>query len=163
MLLGAVLGAHGIKGEVRVKTFTLNPENLGRYGPLETKSGRQLAVASVRAIKANEAIVAFEGIDDRGAAEGLKGQELRIARAALPRTDPDEFYPADLIGLDVADRSGKPLGKVLALHNFGAGDIIEIAFLDGKTDFVPFSADTVREIDLASGRIVVELPPETDD
>jgi 16S rRNA processing protein RimM len=163
VLLGAVIGPHGIKGEVRVKTFTLNPENLGLYGALATKSGRRLNVAALRATKAGEAIVAFEGVDDRNAAETLVGEELYIERAALPEPEAGEFYGADLIGLTVEDLSGKHLGKVLALHNFGAGDMIEIELLDGKTELIPVSADTVRAIDLASGRIVVQPPPETDE
>jgi 16S rRNA processing protein RimM len=163
VLLGAVLGAHGIKGEVRVKTFTLNPEDLGRYGPLSTRSGRRLAVVAVRASKSGEAVVAFEGIKDRNGAEALDGEELYIARAALPPPEAGEFYHADLVGLAVADRSGSIFGKVLALHNFGAGDIVEIEFTGGKTEFVPFNAATVRAIDVASGRIVIDIPPAVED
>jgi 16S rRNA processing protein RimM len=163
VLLGAVLKAHGIKGEVRVKTFTLNPGDFGRYGPLMTKSGRRLAVTATRALKGDEAVVAFEGIRDRNGAEALEGEELYIARGALPSPEAGEYYHADLIGLAVADRAGSVLGKVHALHNFGAGDIVEIEFAGGKTEFVPFNADSVLSIDVPGGRVVIDLPPATED
>ncbi|HYM18686.1 MAG TPA: ribosome maturation factor RimM [Micropepsaceae bacterium] len=159
MLLGAVLGAHGIKGEVKVKTFTLKPENLGLYGPLTTRSGRRLKVLSVRATQTDQAVVAFDGIGDRNAAEALISEELFVARAAFPAPEPGEFYEADLLSLKAEDRTGKPLGKVRALHNFGAGDVLEIELLGGNTEFVPFHGDAVHAVDLKAGRIVVELPP----
>jgi 16S rRNA processing protein RimM len=160
VLLGAVLGAHGIKGEVKVKTFTLTPENLGRYGPLATKDGRELVVASLRPTDTGQAVVAFQGVDDRNAADALRGEELFIARAALPDADAGEFYEADLLGLQAEDRTGKHLGTVRALHNFGAGDVIEIELAGGDTEFVPFQGDAVLTIDVKGGRIVVELPAE---
>ncbi len=163
MLLGAVLGAHGIKGEVRVKTFTLNPENLGRYGALTATSGRRLEVTAARAAKPGEAVVAFEGISDRNAAEALDGERLFIDRAALPKPETGEFYETDLIGLRAEDRAGKPVGKVRALHNFGAGEIVEIELSDGRTEFIPFTGDTVLAVDVAGGRIVIEIPPVAED
>ena len=161
--MGAILSAHGIKGEVKVKTFTLKPGNLALYGPLITKSGRRLTVLSARATQIDQAVVAFEGVGDRDAAETLNGEELFVSRAALPPPASDEFYEADLLGLKAEDRTGKPLGKVRALHNFGAGEVIEIELLDGNTEFVPFHSDSVEAVDLEGGRIVIELPSVSED
>lgn len=157
VLLGAVIGAHGTKGEVRVKTFTLNPEDLGAYGPLATDDGRYLSVASLRAGKPGEVVVRFNGIVDRNAAEALKGRQLSVARSALPAPDEDEFYHADLIGLAVEDKDNAPLGRVRALHNFGAGDVMEIETSAGATEFIPFNASTVLKVELTK-RIVIEPP-----
>jgi len=160
--LGAVIAAHGIKGEVRVKTFTQSPDALTAYGPLATKSGRVLSIASLKPGKGDEAIVQFEGVVDRNAAERLKGEQLSVSRDVLPELEPDEFYYADLVGLRVEDADGNELGRLTAMHNFGAGDIIEIAAPDGATGLVPFNAETIREIDVAGGRIVID-PPRYED
>jgi 16S rRNA processing protein RimM len=156
--LGAVIAAHGIKGEVKVRTFTSSPDALSAYGPLATDKGRALTIVSLNPVKGDEAIVRFEGIDDRNQAETLKGQQLFVARASLPEPAADEFYLADLVGLRVEDVAGAHLGKVRAVHNFGAGDIIELARAGGGTDFIPFNSSVTREIDVAKGRIVIEPP-----
>jgi len=161
VLLGVVIGAQGLKGEVKVKTFTESPEKLGAYGPLSTKDGKRFAVKAVRAAK-DSAVVALEGVDDRNAAEALKGAELFVARAMLPATGANEFYYADLVGLRAEDTEGRAMGTVRALHNFGAGDVIEILRDDGDEVFLPFSKDVAREIDLAGGRIVIAAPEEVE-
>ena len=153
--LGAVIGAHGIKGEVRVKTFTLSPDTLGAYGPLTTDDGRRLQVSALRAGKPGEAVVRFEGVADRNGAEALKGRQLFVPRDALPPPEADEFYHADLIGLAVEDTSNTALGRVRALHNFGAGDVMEIETRSGATEFVPFNV--VLKVELPT-RIVIEPP-----
>jgi 16S rRNA processing protein RimM len=158
ILLGVVTAAHGIKGEVKVKTFTQSPEGLGAYGPLVVEDGRQFEITALRVSKPDEAVIRFAGIADRNAAESLKGQRLYVPRAALPATQADEFYQADLIGLKVEDRSGNLLGTVCGVHNFGAGDVIEIEFSGGATEFIAFSDANVPVVDLAAGRIVIELP-----
>ena len=155
VLLGAVIGAHGIKGEVRVKTFTLTPDALGAYGPLTTDDGRRLQVGALRAGKPGEAVVRFDGVADRNAAEALKGRQLFVPREALPVPEADEFYHADLIGLQVEDTSNTVLGRVRALHNFGAGDVMEIETPSGATEFVPFNV--VLNVELPT-RIVIEPP-----
>lgn len=155
ILLGAVLGAHGLKGEVKVKTFTEAPDSLGAYGPLTTEDGRQLRVANVRPTKGGEAVVELKGISTRDAAESLKGQKLYVSRAALPEPAQGEYYLADLVGLAVEDETGKRIGTVAALHNFGAGDVIEIEAGDGTTDFIPFTDAAVPIVDIAGGRIVI--------
>ncbi len=162
ILLGAVIGAHGIKGEVRVKTFTDDPSSLGAYGTLITGKERELRVDQVSASKPGEAIVWFGGIRDRNAAEALKGTQLFVPRSALPEPEPGEFYHADLVGLSAEDESGAPLGRVKAIHNFGAGDLIELEFAGGTTRFFLFSDDTVPVVEPGK-RIVVRLPKDDDD
>jgi 16S rRNA processing protein RimM len=161
VLLGVVTGAHGLEGEVKVKTFTDVPESLGLYGPVTTADGRQLSVASVRSPKGGEAIVRFKGIAGRNAAESLKGQKLFVPRSALPEPEADEFYHVDLIGCAAEDKDGKSVGTVLAVHNFGAGDMLEIGE-GGDTRFVPFTDDTVPSVDLKARRIVVALTADED-
>ncbi|HXL99594.1 MAG TPA: ribosome maturation factor RimM [Rhizomicrobium sp.] len=159
--LGVVIGAQGLKGEVKVKTFTAAPDNLGAYGALHDTEGRKYSVTAVRAAK-DCAIVQFDGIRDRAAAERLKGVELFVARAALPAADADEFYHADLVGLHAEDTEGRSMGIVRAVHNFGAGDVIEIARPDGDEVFLPFTREVAREIDVAGQRIVIAAPEETE-
>ena len=157
VLLGVVLSAHGLKGEVKVKTFTGTPDALGAYGPVVTQDGRQLHVAHLRPTKADEAVVQFKGVSGRDGAESLKGQRLSVSRSALPEPEEDEFYLADLIGLSVEDKAGKPLGTVKGVHNFGAGDVLEI---DGAVEYLPFTEETVPVVDLKNRRIVVVPPGE---
>lgn len=158
VLLGVVLGAHGLKGEVKVKTFTDSPASVGAYGPVTTGDGRRFLIADLRPTKGDEVIARLKGIADRDSAESLKGQRLYVARAALPEPEDDEFYHADLLGLAVEDQSGAVLGTVKGIHNFGAGDIVEIAAPDGGVDFVPFTEESVPVVDLKGKRLVV-VPP----
>ena len=162
VLLGVVAAAHGISGEVKVKTFTESPDRLGAYGPVTTEKGRMLEIAQLRLTKADEAVVRFAGIENRNAAETIKGAHLYVPRAALPVPEPGEFYHADLIGLGVEDGSGNRLGTVHAVHNFGAGDVLEIAFADGGSEFLPFNDTSVPLVDVAAGRVVVVMPHDTD-
>lgn len=146
--LAVVIGAHGVGGEVRLKLFT---EDLALY-PRLVGDGRPLTVKSLRG-GANGTIVRFAEIIDRNAAEGLRGTELRVPRAALPPLGEGEYYHADLIGLPCFDRNGEALGRVVAVDNFGAGDVIEIERPDGQRFMVPMRADAVPEWD-ASGMVV---------
>jgi 16S rRNA processing protein RimM len=157
VLLGAVIAAHGTKGEVRVKPFTLAPDALGAYGALQTDDGRSLSVASLRTGRPGEVIVQFDGVRDRNAADALKGRQLSVPREALPPPDKDEFYLADLIGLQVEDAASSPLGKIRALHNFGAGDVMEIETPSGTTEFIPFNSAVVRKVELPT-RVVIDPP-----
>jgi 16S rRNA processing protein RimM len=157
ILLGVVIGAQGLSGEVKVKTFTAAIENLRGYGPLHAQDGRELIAVSARHAKADIAVVRFRGVDDRNAAEALKGTELRVAREALPPTDDDEFYHADLVGLRAEDAEGRTLGTVKGIHNFGAGDVIEIERADGGDLFLPFTRETVPTVDLKSSRIIIAV------
>jgi 16S rRNA processing protein RimM len=162
VLLGVVIGAQGLKGEVKVKTFTGTPERLGAYGALHTKDTRRFTVLNVRVAK-DVAVVRFEGIVSRETAESLKGIELYIARSALPPGEPHEFYHADLIGLRAEDEVGRSIGKVIAIHNFGAGDVIEIEREDGGgAVLMPFTREIVPTIDIHEGRIVIAAPEEVE-
>lgn len=163
ILLGVVIGAQGLKGEVKVKTFTESPDKLGAYGALHAKDGRRFVVQTARAAKADIAVVRFDGVADRNAAEKLKGLELFVARDALPPTDEEEFYHADLIGLAAHDTDGRVLGTVSAIHNFGAGDVIAIARADGSDMILPFTRGVVPTIDVKAGFIVIAVPEEAED
>jgi 16S rRNA processing protein RimM len=155
ILLAVVTAAQGLKGEVRVKTFTEAPETLAGYGVLHTAEGRKLEIAALRVSKGDGAVVRFGGIDDRESAERLVNAKLLIERDALPATAPDEFYHADLIGLRAQDGEGRMIGEVRAIHNFGAGDVIELERLGGGTLLLPFSRDFVPRIDFANRCIIV--------
>ena len=155
-----VTGAHGTRGEARLRSFATSLEAIADYGPLErSDGGAPLEVVSLRPAK--DGIVArFAGIGDRNAAEALKGVELSIARDRLPEPEAEEFYFADLIGLAACRADGTVLGEVTAVHNYGAGDVIEVRLADGgRTVLLPFTRDTVPEIDTAGRRMVV-APPE---
>lgn len=161
VLLAAVIGAQGLKGAVKAKIFTAEPDALPRYGSLHTRGGRSLTITAFRPSRPGEAVISFAGIDDRDAAEALKGEDLFVARDALPATEADEFYHADLIGLEARDSEGRVLGKVSGLHNFGASDVIEIARPDGDHLLMAFTRETVPEI--GEGYIVVAVPEDAED
>jgi 16S rRNA processing protein RimM len=152
--------AHGVRGAVKLWTFTEDPLAVRDYGPLLTKDGaRQFEVAQVRAAK-DHLVATFKGVATREDAERLNGIELYVAREKLPETDDDEYYHADLIGLAAVNTADEPLGRVAAIHNFGAGDIIEIAPPHGPTLLLPFTNAVVPTVDLKGGRVVIELPKE---
>lgn len=152
--------AHGVRGAVKLWTFTEDPFAVRHYGPLLSKDGkRQFEVAQVREAK-DHLVATFKGVTTRDEAERLNGIELYVAREKLPTTDEDEYYHTDLIGLAAVTTDGEPLGRVLAIHNFGAGDIIEIAPPKGPTMLLPFSNAVVPEVDLTGGRVVIALPQE---
>jgi 16S rRNA processing protein RimM len=152
--------AHGVRGAVKLWTFTEDPLAVRRYGPLSTKDGkRQFEIAQARAAK-DHLVATFKGVATRDEAERLNGIELYVARDKLPATAEDEYYHADLIGLAAVTTTGEALGRVLAIHNFGAGDIIEIAPIKGTTLLLPFSNAVVPEVDIKGGRVVIELPQE---
>jgi len=152
--------AHGVRGAVKLWTFTEDPLAVKRYGPLVTKDGtRQFEVAHVREAK-GYLVATLSGVATREEAERLNGLELYVARGKLPATSEDEYYHADLIGLAAVDAAGEPVGRVIAIHNFGAGDIIEIAPPQGSTMLLPFTNAVVPTVDLEGGRVVIELPDE---
>jgi 16S rRNA processing protein RimM len=152
--------AHGVRGAVKLWTFTEDALAVTRYGPLATKDGaRQFELAQAREAK-DHLVATFKGVTTRNEAERLNGLELYVARDKLPATDQDEYYHADLIGLAAITATGEPLGKVIAIHNFGAGDIIEIAPPAGTTIMLPFSNAVVPTVDIAGGRVIIALPEE---
>lgn len=157
------MGAQGLKGEVKAKVFTDAPDALPRYGVLHDKNGRKFKITAFRPVKEGEAVIAFEGIADRNAAEGLKGTQLFVDRAALPEPEEDEFYHADLIGLEARDSEGRLLGKVAAVHNFGASDVIELLRSDGDQVHLAFTRETVPHIHIKDGYIIVAVPEDDED
>jgi 16S rRNA processing protein RimM len=157
--VGQIGAPHGVRGEVRLRSFTAEPEAITAYGPLETEDGRVLEIESLRPAK-DHFVAMFAGIGDRDAAEKLANLKLYVRRERLPAlAETDEFYHADLIGLAVVNKAGEPLGTVLAIHNFGAGDLIEVRLNGGKTELVPFNERNVPRVDVAAGRIVIEPSP----
>lgn len=153
--LGAFAGAHGVKGEAKVKTFTASEDAISRYGAVESEDRRRrFTLRFIRVVKPGLALVAAPEIASREDAAALAGTRLYVDRARLPDADEDEFYIEDLVGLAAAADDGAPLGKVIALHNFGAGDIVEIRGDDGAL-MVPFTLAAIPEVDIARGRIII--------
>ena len=163
VLLAAIMGAQGLKGEVKAKIFTATPDALPRYGKLHARDGRTFTITAFRPTKPGEAVIAFSEVRDRSAAGALKGTELLGSRDALPETGEDEFYHADLIGLEARDSEGRVLGKVHALHNFGASDVIELIRPDGDSVHLAFTRETVPTIKIAEGYIIVAVPEDDED
>lgn len=161
--LGQIGAPHGVRGEVRLRSFTANPDDITNYGPVQTEDGHVVQIESLRPAK-DHFVARLAGVSDRDAAERLTNVKLYVPRERLPAPEgADEFYHADLIGLAVIDRSGNDLGTVLAIHNFGAGDLVEIKpATGGTTKMLPFNEATVPVVDLAAGRLVVEPPVEQD-
>jgi 16S rRNA processing protein RimM len=156
--------AHGVRGEVKLWSFTEDPAAVAHYGPLETQDGtRCFEIEALRAAK-DHFVARIAGVSDRDAAEKLRNIELYIPRARLPKIEEtDTFYHADLVGLDAVTPAGARVGIVHALHNFGAGDIIEIAPAGGGDPLMlPFNETTVPKIDVAARQIVVVPPAETE-
>jgi 16S rRNA processing protein RimM len=154
----ARIGApHGVRGEVKLFSFTADPLAVRDYGALESEDGAtRFEITAMRPAKGH-LVAAFAGINDRDAAERLTNVHLYVPRARLPAPAADEFYHADLIGLAAFDTGGAPLGTVIAIHNFGAGDLVEIAPAQGGTTvMVPFTEAAVPTIDIAGQRIVVD-------
>jgi 16S rRNA processing protein RimM len=159
-------GAHGLRGEVKLKSFTADPMAVSDYGPLTTEDGSAtFEIEAVRPAKGH-LIARFRGIADRDAAERLANVRLFVPRERLPPLAADEFYHADLIGLSAVTADGTEIGTVVAVHDFGAGDIVELLPLGGGTTImVPFTPAFVPSVDIANGRIVVvplEAAPEND-
>jgi 16S rRNA processing protein RimM len=161
LLMGRIGAAHGIKGEVRIQSFTEDPLALVGYREFSTnRPGLTVIVEQARATT-NVLVARLKGVADRNAAEKLNGVELYIERDRLPGiTEDDDFYLADLIGLDARGLDGQSLGKVLAVPNFGAGDILEIGGAGRETQLIPFTRAAVPEVKLAEGYVVVDPPLE---
>ena len=147
--------AHGIRGEVRLRSFTGDPMAIASYGPLESEDGtRRFTIETLRPAK-DHFVARLAGVSDRNAAETLTNLKLYVSRDRLPPAAEGEFYHADLVALEAVTPDGAPLGTVTAVHNFGAGDVIEIKPESGEALLVPFTDAAVPEIDIAAGRMVV--------
>lgn len=160
--IGVIGAPHGVRGEVRVKSFTEDPAAVATYRPLTDKTGaRRFEIVSFRVLKAEMGVARMSGVSTREAAEALNGVGLFVARDALPVTqDDDDFYHADLIGLRVETTAGTALGEIVAVQNFGSDDLLEVRLAGGRrTVYLPFTKAVVPMVDLAGGRVVVD-PPE---
>ena len=153
--VGAITGAFGVKGEARIKSFCANPKDIAGYSPLTTENGHSFDLTITRSVKEGFA-VRLSGVPTREDAEALKGTRLYASRDQLPQLPDDEYYHADLINLLVVDTGGTELGRVRAVHDFGAGDVLDI--VGGKKPIMlPFTLAAVPTIDLTAGRIIADL------
>ncbi len=155
--LGAIVGVHGIRGEVKVKSFSSDEKNLTRYGLLSNDKGDKRFELKIVGHSKELLRCKIKGVDDRTTAETLIGTGLYIDRALLPELKDEEFYHTDLIGLEVKNSSSEVLGQVNALYNFGAGDILEIKMNNGSLEMVPFTKSFVPVINIKDGYIIVEM------
>ena len=159
VLLGTIAAAHGIRGEVMLRTYTSDPEAIAHYGALSDKTGKQIfKIKSVRATPKG-VIARIDGVNDRNRAEALRGTDLYVGRERLPDTDAQEYYHADLIGLEARDSAGAVIGVIVSVANFGAGDLLEIRkSRTEQTEYVAFSAVNVPHVDIAAGHLVIVMP-----
>jgi 16S rRNA processing protein RimM len=159
VLLGRIAAAHGLRGEVMIQAYTEPPENIAAYGPLTDRSGTSVFHIACRRVTAKGVIARLAGVKDRGAAEALKGTGLYVVRDRLPPAAAGEFYHWDLIGLAAVNAQGRLLGEIIAVHNYGAGDLLEVRLAGAATtQLIPFSDAFVPQVDLTAKRAVVVLP-----
>jgi len=162
VLVGVFGAAHGVRGEIRLKSFTGDPAAIGDYA-LSSKTGEVFKLDALRPIKDNMFVARIAGVSDRTGAEKLTNVEIYVNRAQLPPADEDEFYYSDLIGLRAESAAGELIGHVRAVENFGAGDIVEIIPPSGDSLLLPFTKAVVPVVDVAGGKIIVELPEVVDE
>ena len=156
--LGTIATAHGIRGEVKLRSFTADPYDITSYGPLSDKTGKQYNITVTGGTK--DALIArIEGVTTRDAAEALRNTELFVARDALPETDEHEYYHADLIGIKLSLESGEAFGTITGVHNFGAGDLVAVMLASGEEELLPFSKATFPNFDIKKGMGII-VPPE---
>ncbi len=162
VLLGRFGAPHGVRGEIRLQSYTADPLAIGWYGPLTDRFGaKRLRLLSVRPQGKDMLVARVEGVADRASAEALTGVELYTPRDSLPAPDEDEFYLADLVGLRAETRDGEWIGVVVAVRNFGAGDILEVApQAGGETLLFPFTKAVVPVVSVSEGRLIIEAPDE---
>lgn len=161
LCLAAIAGAHGVRGLVKLKTFTEVPESVAAYGPLSDEAGRRSFSLTLKGKAKDLLLAAIEGVETREAAQALRGTRLYVERSRLPEPeDPEEFYVADLIGLAAETAAGERLGRISDVADHGAGPILEVTPEDGPVFDLPFVRAVVPTVDIAAGRVVVELPEE---
>lgn len=158
VLLGVVAAPHGVRGLVRIKSYTDDPMAVASYGPLSDETGRKkYRVEALSAVK-GAVLARIEGVADRTAAEALRGLRLYVERSALPAAGEREWYEADLVGLPAVGRDGRDWGKVIAFHDFGAGPVMEVSGGSRRSLMLPFTDEAVPEIDVEGGKVVVDPP-----
>lgn len=156
--IGAIKGVHGVRGQVRVISYASQPEDIFAYAPLTDEKGGQVFALTFRGMGNDHFIAAIEGVTTREAAEKLKGTKLFVPRDLLPEEEEDEYYHADLEGMDVRDDKGASLGRVVAVHDYGAGPFLEVQPPKGKTFMVPFKDEFVPVVDADAGFLTTLLP-----
>lgn len=161
LCVGVILGPHGLKGAVRLKSFTDRPGDVVAYGPVEDEAGQRRFQLTLVGEGKGCVMVQIEGVGDRQAAEALKGAKLFVARSALPAPGEEEFYCSDLVGLTALRADGTELGKVTGMFDFGGGDIIEVTCPGGAV-MLPFTRAVVTAVDLKGGRLVIEVPADVE-
>lgn len=162
LVVGVVTGAHGVRGNLRVKSFTADPADLTAYGPLTDATGQTVYDLKVTGMVKGQLICVLSDCRDRNRAESLRGLEFYLERDLLPETDEDEFYHADLIGLDAVRDDGQALGRVRAVFDFGSGDMLEVVQDDGKVALYPFTLAVVPTVDVKAGTVTIVPPEEVD-
>lgn len=156
--LGVISGAHGVRGQVKIRSFTSSPDDISSYGALRDKAGKIYNINITG--RTNDVLIAsIDGIDDRDSADKLRNIELFVERSALPEPDKDEYYLEDLMGLEVLTQDNMHYGYIISVNNFGAGDILEIKLASGKEEFQPFNKSIFPVIDIKNKRLII-LPPE---
>ena len=162
VVVGQFAGAHGVRGQFKLRSFTASPEDVAAYGPLATQDGRMLSVRLVREVKPGLFVAQAREIGSPEACEAYKGALLCVPREALPAPEDDEFYLEDLAGLGAVTPEGEPAGRVRAVVNHGAGDVVELEDVPGRKGLVlvPFTREDVPEVDLAGGTLTVVLPED---
>ena len=156
--IGAIVGPQGVRGQFKVKPFTVALKSLSAYGPVTTNNGQQLMLQIISVNAKGLAIVRAKGVDTRDAAEALRGVTLYVVRESLPEPDDGEFYHADLLGMLVKGQDGVPLGSLIAIHDFGAGEIAELAPRKGPTIMVPFGGDRLIAVDMVAKELCLSVP-----
>lgn len=161
--LGLIVGSKGLRGEVKVKSYTDDPQDVAAYGPVSTDDDRTLNLTVTGAGK-GVIIANVEGVEDRTQADALKGLRLYVERSALPPPDADSLYQADIVGLKAVRTDGESLGEVVAFHNFGAGDVMEVQAEGRESILIPFTDAAIAEVDIAGQQILITpLPGLFDD
>lgn len=158
VLLGQFGSAHGIRGDVMVRTFTAEPEAIASYGPLTDGTASKAYTLRIVRVTDKGVVARVDGVADRTAAEALRGIELYVARTKLPQTEQSEYYHADLIGLTAVLQSGEKYGRVSSVQNFGAGDLLEIERAGSPSEYIPFTNANAPVVDFAAGTVVI-VPP----
>jgi 16S rRNA processing protein RimM len=158
--VGQITSAHGIRGEVKIKSFTANPEDIGGYGDLTDEAGEKSFSLRLRSALNNMVIAGVKGVTSRSAAEELRGTKLFMARSKLPKPEEGRFYMADLVGLEAVDAEGNAVGRVTDAMNFGAGDIIAVKNEAGREWMLPFKEPFAKTPDMEKRVVVVSIPAE---
>ena len=156
--IGEIIGPQGIKGQFKVKPFTSIPQSLSAYGPVSTDNGQQLILRITAVNAKGMVIVRARGVETREEAEALRGATLYVSRDSLPDPDDGEFYHADLLGMTVRTQDGNKIGSLIAIHDFGAGEVAELASATGPTVMVPFGGDRLITVDLVAKELTLSVP-----